>query len=86
MLTPDDLLAKRKLLNVNEVAYILNISGRQVRNLIHQGVLLCTRCYPLRIPVEDVKKLLADVGFWESKAESELDKKAIQLDNERPKD
>jgi len=80
ILTPDEFLAKRKRLSVKEAAYVLNISPRHIRTLISRGVLPCSRMIPRRMPVEEIKKLLDDVDFWESASESELDGKAIRLD------
>ena len=57
-LTPEVILECRKLLKVNEAAFVLNLTGRKIRYLIHDGVFRCSRTGPLRIPVADVKKYL----------------------------
>ena len=80
ILTPDELLAKRKRLSVNEVAYILNVSPRHVRELIHKGVLPRSSLAPIRVPADEVKKLLQDIDFWEAAGEAELDGKAAELE------
>ena len=79
-LSPDELLSKRKLLLVNEVAYVLNISPRQVRRLIHLSRLKATRDQPLRVPVEEIKALVGEVGLWTPESEAALDRKARELD------
>ena len=78
-LSPDELMARRKLLTVNEAAYVLNISGRQVRNMIHDGRFSVTRVTPIRIPVAEVRAMAEDVDLWTSPAEEALDQKAGEL-------
>jgi len=75
-LPPDQLLAKRLLLTVNETAYVLNISPRQIRNLIHTGQLRSTQDLPRRVPVEDVRAMLAQVDLFVPDSELALDEKA----------
>ena len=79
ILTPDELLAKRKYLRVKEAAYVLNVSPRTVRTWIEKGKIAATKEIPYRILVEEVKKRLADVGIWEPDNDDELDKKALSL-------
>lgn len=81
-LVPDELLARRKLLKITEAAYILNISGRQVRDMIHDGRLSATKDKPLRIPVEEVRAMVRDVDLWTSPGEQLLDEKARSLNND----
>jgi excisionase family DNA binding protein len=78
-LAPDELLAKRKLLTPNEAAYVLNVSSRQVRKMIHEGRLRVTKLAPLRVPVAEIKAMLADVGLWTPESEERLDDKARNL-------
>jgi excisionase family DNA binding protein len=78
-LAPDELLAKRKLLTVNEAAYVLNVSPRQIRNMIHEGRFQVTRNTPMRIPVAEVRASAEDVDMWTSAAEERLDDKARGL-------
>jgi len=75
-LSPDELLAKRKLLKIDEAAYVLNVSARQVRSMVHEGRLSVTRDAPQRIPVEEVRAMIRDVDLWTSPAELLLDEKA----------
>jgi len=83
VLTPDELLAKRKLLKVKEAAYVLNVSPRMVRLWIERGEIAVTKEFPRRIPVEEVKKRLVDVDFWEPGDDDpdgdKLDRKALSL-------
>ena len=81
-LSPDELMSKRKLLTVNEVAYILNISPRQVRHMIQDGRLKVTKCSPQRVPVQDIKIMVEDVGLWTSASEERMDQKALELNSE----
>jgi len=78
-LAPEELLNKRKLLTVNEAAYVLNVSSRLVRNMIHEGRFNVTRITPIRIPVAEVRAMAEDVDMWTSPAEELLDEKAGQL-------
>jgi excisionase family DNA binding protein len=78
-LPPDQLLANRKLLTVNEVAYVLNVSPRTVRYMIRDGRFQVTRDNPLRVPVAEVRAMVADVGLWTCAAEERLDAKALEL-------
>lgn len=78
-LSPDELLANRKLLRIDEAAYILNISARQVRSMVYEGRLSATRDKPLRIPVEEIRAMVLDVDLWTSPAEQLLDAKARSL-------
>ncbi len=79
-LSPDELLAKRKLLTVVEAAYILNISPRQVRNMIHDGRFSVTKDHPMRVPVEEIRAAVLGVDLWTSEGEISLDEKARSLD------
>ena len=78
-LPPDELMAKRKLLTVNEAAYILNISARQVRRMIYEGRFPVTRDTPTRIPVAEVRAASEDVDLWTSPAEEGLDERAATM-------
>ncbi len=78
-LPPDELMAKRKLLTVNETAYVLNISSRQVRRMIYEGRFQVTRDTPARIPVAEVRAASEDVDLWVSPSEEMLDERAARL-------
>ncbi len=53
-LTPMEMLQKKPLLLVQEAAYILNVSERQIYDFITVGILRKTQTKPIRIPAEDV--------------------------------
>ena len=83
ILTPDELLNRRKLLTVKEAAYVLNVCTRQIRHFVSDGELPRAPGTPLRIPTVAVKRLLDDCDVWESPAEKRLDQKAIELGLDR---
>ena len=53
-LTPAEMVQRKTLLRIDEVAYCLNISERTAREMIDFGKLRRTEDYPIRVPVEDV--------------------------------
>lgn len=53
-LSPAEMIVRKSLLRVDEVAYCLNISERTVYDWISDGRLRKTAEAPVRIPVEDV--------------------------------
>jgi excisionase family DNA binding protein len=59
-LTPQEMVKKRFLLRVGEAAYCLNISGRQVYDLINEGKLIRLKDKPIRIKAEDVEIMMND--------------------------
>ena len=79
-LAPDELMSKRKLLTVAEAAYILNVSPRQIRNLIYEGRFNVTKDSPLRIPVAEIKAMAEDVDIYVSPSEELLDKKVKDME------
>ena len=83
VLTPDELLSRRKLLQIREAAYILNVSTRLVRHMISRGELPCVPGTPIRIPTEAVRRLVEDCDIWESPEERRLDQKALGLGLDR---
>jgi len=83
ILTPDELLSRRKLLQIREAAYILNISTRLVRNMISSGQLPHVPGTPIRIPTEAIRRLVEDCDIWESPEERRLDQKALELGLDR---
>ena len=83
LLTPDELMSRRKLLSVREAAYVLNVCPRQIRNMVSDGKLPRAADAPLRIPTEAVKQLLDDCDVWESPDDKRLDQKALELGLDR---
>jgi len=61
-LTPEMVLYFRKLLTAREVAFVFGLSTKTIRTLVYDGRLRCTRKYPMRVPVEDVKDYLKGEG------------------------
>ena len=59
-LTPQEMLARRNLLNVKQAAYCLNVSERTVYNYIAEGRLVRLRDNPVRIRVDEVRELCKD--------------------------
>ena len=55
LLSPEELLNKRKFLNVAEISYCLNISAKKVYKLIGMSELLACPDRPIRVPVEEVQ-------------------------------
>lgn len=82
-LTPDELMSKRKFLTMTEVAYVLNISVRQARNMMYEGRFRVTKDRPQRVPVGDIEALLKDVDIWTSEAEERLDEKVKTMGHGR---
>jgi len=78
-LPPEQLLAKRIFLNINEAAYILNISPRQVRSLIYMGRLRATKDLPRRILAEELRAMISGTDWWSPESELALDDKARGL-------
>lgn len=66
-------------MTVSEAAYVLNVSPRQVRSMIHEGRFQVTRDSPMRIPVAEVRAMSEDVDLWTSASEERLDEKAEDL-------
>jgi excisionase family DNA binding protein len=56
-LTPDEMVSHKALLRVDEAAYCLNISERQVYKWIYEGKLRRVKGNPIRVAAEDV-------SFW----------------------
>ena len=83
VLTPDELLSRRKLLQVREAAYILNVSTGLVRNMISCGQLPHVPGTPIRIPTEAIRRMVEDCDIWESPEEQRLDQKALELGLDR---
>lgn len=81
-MSPDELLSKRKLLQVHEVAYVLNVSTRHVHRMIQHGRLLATKKRPARVPVEEVRAALNEVDLWTPESEPPLDEVALALNNQ----
>lgn len=61
--TPAELLHRRSLLTIKEAAYCLNISPSRLYWMISVGEIMVTRGRPLRVPVTEVKRCVADVGY-----------------------
>ena len=53
-LSPAEMVQRKSLLRVDEVAYCLNIKERSVYDWIAEGKLRGTKDKPVRVPVEDV--------------------------------
>lgn len=56
-LTPREMLAKYDLLNVKQAAYCLNVAERTVYNMIAEGKLVRLKEQPVRVRVDEVRKL-----------------------------
>lgn len=59
-LSPSEMLKRFPLLRVSQAAYCLNISERQVYDLIAEGKLLRTKINPCRVSSVDVAELMAE--------------------------
>lgn len=59
-LTPQEMLSRRNLLTVKQAAYCLNISERQVYDLIAEGKLVRLKDAPVRVRVDEVRALCTD--------------------------
>jgi excisionase family DNA binding protein len=59
-LTPVELVKRRHTLNVKEAAYCLNVSERQVYNMVAEGKLAALRDKPVRIKAKDVERWMND--------------------------
>lgn len=77
--SPAEMLERKLLLTVPETAYVLNVSPRQVRYLIHDGRLSVTLDHPMRVPVSEVAEMVRKTGLWASETERRLDDRAGEL-------
>jgi excisionase family DNA binding protein len=59
-LSPQELASRKHTLRVDEVAYCLNISERQVYNLVAEGKLVALRDKPVRVRASDVEAMMGD--------------------------
>lgn len=59
-LTPGEMVSHKALLRVDEAAYCLNISARQVYSWIAEGKLRRVKDAPVRVSAEDVALLMSD--------------------------
>ncbi|KAF5057838.1 hypothetical protein DSECCO2_352820 [anaerobic digester metagenome] len=59
-LSPQELVARKHTLRVDEAAYCLNISERQVYNMIYEGKLVALRDKPVRVRASDVAAAMED--------------------------
>lgn len=59
-LTPGEMVSHKALLRVDEAAYCLNISWRQVYDWIAEGKLRRVKDQPIRVSAEDVAMLMSD--------------------------
>jgi excisionase family DNA binding protein len=59
-LTPAEMVTRKALLRVDEAAYCLNISERQVYNWIAEGKLRRAKEQPVRVPAEDVHSCMVN--------------------------
>lgn len=55
-LTPEEMVASKTLLRVDEAAYCLNVSERTVRKLVDEGVLVRHLRQPIRVTAESVRE------------------------------
>lgn len=60
-LSPDELLAKKPLLRINEVRYCLRISRSTAYRLVEEGILVKHNRLPLRITAASVKAEMENV-------------------------
>ncbi|HEU6436007.1 MAG TPA: helix-turn-helix domain-containing protein [Nitratidesulfovibrio sp.] len=61
-LTPQEMVTRLRLLNVNQAAYCLNASASQIYHWIAEGRLRRLKDSPVRVPAEDVQAMMED---WE---------------------
>lgn len=61
--TPDELVASKSLLRVDEVAFCLAVSERHVRKLIDEGVLVRHQRNPVRVTAESVRDEMGRVDW-----------------------
>lgn len=59
-LTPQEMISRKALLNVDEAAYCLNVSVRHIYTLISMGQLIPLKDRPIRVSTADVKELMED--------------------------
>jgi excisionase family DNA binding protein len=59
-LTPAEMVTRKTLLRVDEAAYCLNISERQVYNWIAEGKLRRVKEQPVRVPAVDVHSCMTN--------------------------
>ena len=59
-LTPAEMVSRKALLRVDEAAYCLNISERQIYDWIAEGKLRKTKSQPVRVAAEDVAACMTD--------------------------
>lgn len=60
MLSPQELVSKRHTLRVDEAAYCLNVSERQIYNMVAEGKLVALREKPVRVRAADVASAMED--------------------------
>lgn len=60
MLSPQELVSKRHTLRVDEAAYCLNVSERQIYNMVAEGKLVALREKPVRVRAADVALAMED--------------------------
>lgn len=60
MLSPQELVARRHTLRVDEAAYCLNVSERKLYNLVAEGKLVALREHPVRVRASDVARMMED--------------------------
>ncbi len=64
IVTPEQLLAAKSLLRVDEVAYCLNVSPREVGKLIDEGRLVKHVARPIRVTAESVRGEMRRIEGW----------------------
>lgn len=62
-LTPEEMVASKTLLRVDEAAYCLNVSERTVRKLVDEGVLARHLRQPIRVTAESVRAEMERVEY-----------------------
>lgn len=62
-LSPDELVAAKALLRIDEAAYCLNVSERTVRRLVDEGVLVRHVRQPVRVTAESVREEMQRVDW-----------------------
>lgn len=60
VLTPQELLARRELLTVQQAAYCLNVSVRKIYDYIAEGRLTRLKDLPVRVRAAEVRDLCQD--------------------------
>lgn len=62
-LSPEEMVASKTLLRVDEAAYCLNVSERTVRKLVDEGVLVRHLRQPIRVTAESVREEMGQVEW-----------------------